>query len=206
MKNMLRILSICLLLMIFSIKTFSSDYGVKGGLSLVNWNTSEPLTIDDGFSEYNVDLKNLVSWQAGAFVNFSLTESFFIQPEVYYVTRGFKVDQIILGIPFIAKIRVSYLEIPLLFKYKIPVNLSLKPVLFAGSYMALRLSAKRFVEFLDEKIEKDVKDEIKGSDFGLIFGIGSEYKIGSVNLIFDAISRNKELTPFERINHGGKII
>jgi hypothetical protein len=119
-------------------------------------------------------------------VNVKLSEGFSIQPEIYYATRGFKVDQNILGVPLTGKVKIRYLEIPLLVKVNVPVNLSLKPVLFAGPYLAWRVGAKTVLEYLEEKEEEDIKDEIKGTDFGLILGVGFEYKVGSVNLLFDA--------------------
>jgi len=179
-------ISTLMALFTFSSAIFSSNIGIKAGLSFANFKTSKPLTVDLGsIGEYAVDLKNLSSWQAGAFISLRMFGGFSLQPEVYYVTRGIKIDQTILGSSFTGKVELKYVEVPLLLKYNLALESSLNPVLYAGPYIALNLKAEQVFEFVGQKWQEDIKDDIKNFDFGLVFGGGIENEVGSITVILD---------------------
>jgi len=89
---------------------------------------------------------NLLSYQIGVFKSFSLSEKFNIQPELFYTVRGGDASEDFLFENVIFKMKISYLEFPLLLKYRIPVTSKSKLVLFWGPYAAFKLKAKKCTE------------------------------------------------------------
>jgi hypothetical protein len=73
-------------------------------------------------------------------------------------------------------IKLRYLDIPLMLKYYVAEGFSLE----AGPNVAFLLSAKDDWNDFGETGEDDIKDELKGIDFGVNFGLG--YKLeGGLN-------------------------
>ena len=77
------------------------------------------------------------------------------------------------------KLKLDYLEIPVLVKYMIPTEGKISPCFFAGPAVGMLMSAK----YGDE----DVKDFTKSIDFGVAFGAGVDVAMGEKGkLTFDA--------------------
>lgn len=124
-------------------------FGVKGGVSLTN------LDGDLG------DTDGSTSFYVGGLVDFTISESFHVQPELLYSMEGADSDAIDLGI--------SYLRIPIMAKYYVMEGLSLQ----AGPEIAFKIGT-----------EEDALDEVtKSMDFGL--GLGAGYELSN-GLMFDA--------------------
>ncbi|HLA55507.1 MAG TPA: porin family protein [Flavobacterium sp.] len=123
----------------------SITFGVKAGVQNTNF------TGDDA----DTDAKT--SFYVGGLVDFTVSESFHVQPELLYSMEGADND---LGI--------SYLRIPIMAKYYVMEGLSLQ----AGPEVAFKIGT-----------EEDGLDEItKSTDFGL--GIGAGYELSN-GLMFD---------------------
>jgi hypothetical protein len=130
----------------------TNTLGLKAGLNMFKW--------------YGDDVENvdyLTSFAFGAYFNHGFSEVLSIQPELYYSVKGLSESEIIT-----IELKESYLEIPVLLK----VNFAMEgknwsPNLFAGPYLAFLMSAKL------EDI--DVKDELAGTDFGLVVGGGFDF-------------------------------
>lgn len=127
---------------------------------------------------------NLLSYQIGVSQSFSLSDKFQIQPELFYSVRGGDAGEEYLFESVIYKIKMTYLEIPLLFKYRIPVISNLKLVLYLGPYAALRLKAQKHTEIWGEKEDSDLPN-VKNYDYGIVLGIGTEFKLRSGSLILE---------------------
>jgi len=55
-----------------------------------------------------------------------------------------------------------------------------KPCLFAGPVLALKLSGKMKAEYAGESEEEDIEDEdMKSTDFGLVIGAGLDFGLGA---------------------------
>lgn len=129
-------------------------FGVKGGLNLSNV-TGE----DAGESSMKIGAVG------GAFLCYSITEIFAIQPEVLFTMKGAKGDEDGTEVAW----KVNYIEIPLLLKVKLPTEGNIKPALFAGPALGLLMSAKAE--------DEDMKDNMKSMDFGIVAGAGIGYKM-----------------------------
>jgi opacity protein-like surface antigen len=138
-------------------------FGVKGGINL------STLTGDVE------DASSKVGFQAGGFAEIKLTEEFSIQPEILYSLQGAKGDQSGFGYSSKSTLNLSYLNIPVMFKYYVAEKFSFE----AGPQIGFLLSAKEDVkvsaygESASEKI--DVKDNLKSIDFGVNFGAGYDF-------------------------------
>jgi len=163
-----------------------ADWGVKGGVGISGLHSAT-----GDFRHYLghemewLRMGNLLSYQIGVSKSFSLSEKFQIQPELFYSVRGGDASEKFLFESVIFKIKMSYLEFPLLFKYRIPVISNLKLVLYLGPYAALKLKAQKHTEIWGEKEESDLPN-VKNYDYGIVLGIGTEFKLhsGSLSLEF----------------------
>lgn len=141
-------------------------FGFMGGLNLANFAGDDV--------ENN---KAKLCFGGGIFMNFPMSELISLQPELLYMNKGAKMD-----IADDAGIRMSYIDIPVLVKFTVQTGGAFAPSFFAGPYLGFNLSAESYYE--DE--EFDIKDQVKSTDAGLVFGCGFDYAMCKGNLIFDA--------------------
>ncbi len=110
-------------------------------------------------------------------------ENLTFQPELLYTQKGVKFEYNYTESGAQAKlnstISLSYLEIPMLIKYKIPTE-GLNISVYGGPYVAKRVSSKIKTEvklsyegetLADETDTEDISDDIKGTDMGIVFGV-----------------------------------
>ncbi len=145
--------------------------GFKGGLSFANWYGSDVSGTD-----------SKIGLAAGTFYNVQPSDKISIQTELLYVVKGFKAED--LGIE--VKTKLEYIEFPFLIKWMFPTDGNVKPNLFLGAAPAINISAKAEAVSGNVKAELDIKDFIKGFDFGLVFGGGLDIDAGSSIITIDA--------------------
>ncbi|MBU8933540.1 MAG: PorT family protein [candidate division Zixibacteria bacterium] len=138
--------------------------GIKAGINMANITGDD---VDD------LDMK--LGFGFGGFLVYAVSPQLVIQPEVLYMMKGAQFDD---EDGETWKIKVDYLEIPVLVKFKFPTEGNFKPCLFAGPALGILMSAK--VE------DEDIKDDLKSIDFGLAFGGGFGLVMGEGMLTFDA--------------------
>lgn len=154
-------------------------FGVKAGLALANWSTSEPL-----FGDY--PLKSKAGFVFGVFSNIGLAKNFSFQPEVLYIQKGPKVNITEGEVSGTVKFNTDYLEIPLLLMYSFQKEDSkLIPSIFAGPFIGFNLSAKEKINIPGEEYTYDFKDEIKNMEYGVTFGLGLAKKMSRLTLHAD---------------------
>ncbi len=121
-------------------------FGVKGGANI------------SGIS--NVDnVKSKFGFYAGAFMNAPIAESFSIQPEVLYSTKGGKTtgDVEIVG-------SADYISVPVMFQYHVTPQIYLE----AGPEFSFLLSANAKTG----GVSSDIKNVLTGFDLGIGLGAG----------------------------------
>jgi hypothetical protein len=129
--------------------------GVKAGINLAN------LTGDDAG-----DTKMKVGYHVGGYAKISLTEAFSVQPELLYNAVGAKDSED----GFDSNYKLNYVTIPVMLGYsfgKISVQ--------AGPQIGFLTSAKVKVESGNDSGEVDIKDQLKGTDFGVNVGLGADF-------------------------------
>jgi hypothetical protein len=161
-----------LLLMVVIIGlTISSNaqtkFGVKAALNISNFS-------GDDFD----DLDSRTAAAFGVFAQIGINDKLTFQPELLYSMQGAESSYSEYGYESEDKIKVDYLQIPLLMKYYVIEGLSIN----AGPQIGFLLSAKDDWEYNydegSEEGEEDIKDYFKSMDFGLAFGLGYELQSG----------------------------
>lgn len=140
--------------------------GVRGGFS---------------YSELAGEIKtdSKTGFLVGAFAGIGIAANWRIQPEISYIQKGAKVEgsDVATGEPLTVTTDIDYLELLL------PVGIDLavegetvQPRLYVGPTFAFALSCEVDPDTGDPP--RDCKDDIKSSDFGIVFGIGVELGSG----------------------------
>lgn len=154
--------------------------GVKFGLNSAKLYGDDVNELEDWVGK----LDSRLGFCFGGFVTFSIHEMFAIQPEVLYTMKGAKTEGQVLGETLKVWMNLNYVEIPVLAKLQIPTQGSIKPSLFVGPALGVKLSGKAKAEYAGESEEEDIED-IKSTDFGLVFGGGVDFGLGKGYLIVD---------------------
>ena len=180
MKRLIAIIATGALAFMFLLPNSSLASGIKGGFkigaSMAKLHGDDVEDLTDLFGE---DQKSRIGFCAGGFITFNITDMFAIQPEVLYTMKGTKYEEEILGETLKVWIKLDYLEIPVLVKIIVPTPGGVKPFLFAGPVLALKLSGKIKAEYAGESEEDDIEDEdMKSTDFGLVIGAGVDFGLG----------------------------
>lgn len=156
--------------------------GFKGGMNIANLHGKDVKVIEE---DIGVDLVSKMGFCAGGFITYNINDMFAIQPELLFTMKGVKAEEEVLGETVKITIKVNYLEIPVLAKLSIPTPGTVKPSLFVGPSLAIKLSSKLKIEYAGESEEEDLED-LKSTDFGLVFGGGVDFALGQGKLTVDA--------------------
>jgi len=149
-------------LIMFMIMAFAASasaqgmmFGLKGGLNIAKMSGD--------------DVPDEATWlyggAGGVYFGYAFNDMFAIQPEVLFMMKGMNID--VLDESF--KVKLNYIDVPVLLKVSIPTEGSFKPSIFAGPYFGFLMSAK-----IDDE---DIKDQVKSMDYGLVFGAGMNYML-----------------------------
>jgi hypothetical protein len=166
MKNLSKILFLSLILSSFSLYTFgqNSQFGFKGGLNLSN------MTV-----EGNDDSNLKAGFHAGVFNKIGITESFSIQPELLYSSKGFKLNYDESAIADgETQFNLNYIDVPV----KLVFNLSRDFEFQLGPYFSYLAGANvdtdaEVLEFfnIDSTDELD-RENFNAFEVGLTGGLG----------------------------------
>jgi hypothetical protein len=142
------------------------NWGAKGGLNMAT------LSSDDKASP---DFKFRFGLVAGGFYTLPIGERFEVQPEALFSQQGAALDE--QGVS--AKIKVDYLTVPILARYRFaPRGHGL--VVYGGPSIGFKVSAKATANFGSEDIKTDISDDIETVDVGV--AAGAAYESGRMSL------------------------
>jgi outer membrane protein W len=113
----------------------------------------------------------------GAFMRYTLTDIFAVQPEVLFAMKGANYEAEGLK----SQEKINYIEIPLLVRATMPNESKIKPSIFLGPAIGILLSNK-----ITNGEEIDIKDATKSSEIGVIAGAGVEYMLEKGCVLVDA--------------------
>lgn len=159
------------------------EFGIKGGINSSNLYSSDA-----------DDENMLVGFNAGVYAKLPITDNIAFQPELLYTTKGSKVEYNSALINQTAKIRLDYIELPLLFKFNLTENFNLQAGGYASYLVNSKVKAEGAVDF-----ERDVTDNLQKFDAGLAAGVGVDFNPVSVGLRYNygLTAIGKENKPFE---------
>jgi len=164
----------------------AQEVGVKLGLSV-----SDIVFADKGqtpYLGYEINSlehrKPMLTYQVGIYASFRISDQFDFQPELLYVTQGLDYSTKYLYDDVKFKLKTSYLQLPLLFKYRTAVKKDKYSGILLGPYAALKLNAKRItrIEGVTDKMDMS---NVKNSDFGLIGGYAFDFNMLSRKMLID---------------------
>jgi len=176
MKRMKINIAVLLLTVIAAPCLFADGLGIKAGI-----NVSDLTNLENQY----IEMGKKSGLAVGLFYRFDLTDSFSLQPEMLYTRKGVGDSGVTQGNEWSLDFNIDYLEFPLLVKYRFTTSGRLEPNLFAGPYMAIKLSAQTKVTLNEESVSEDVED-ISSTDFGIIIGAGLDFELWTGHLVLDA--------------------
>ena len=143
-------------------QTYAQDvnFGAKAGVNFAD------ITGDDADS-----FSGLTSFHVGFVAEIMISDMFAFQPELLYSAQGSDWEEDYEGETYKGTVKADYLNVPLMAKYYVSEGLSLE----AGPQIGLLLSATSEQDGFDDQ---DIKDDLKGLDFGLNLGVGYKLENG----------------------------
>ncbi len=170
MKNLF-LLSLTFIALFITPLNAQMQIGPKAGLNIANF-------VGDDANFFGIDLESRTGFTGGIFFMFQFSSLFAIQPEAYYTMKG----AILSGENSDITWSLDYIEVPVLLKLIIPVEGSnIRPSVFAGPSVGFNTTAK----IKSESEEQDIKEDVKSTDFGLVFGGGIGFMVGKNELGVD---------------------
>jgi hypothetical protein len=155
--------------------------------------TGKGVKIGAAFSSYGTDTslsglegRSTLTW--GAFLTYSINSQLAIQPELCFVEKGVGEDDLFWDSGF----HLTYLEIPVLLKYRLGSDAGATPWLYAGPAFGILLDAVLYSDGSFSEWETynhfstDVKDDLKGLDLALVLGGELEFgAFGATRAVLD---------------------
>ena len=174
--------------------------GIKGGANFNGFFFEDERNADGSLEIMQIPGAHRIGFSLGVFYTIEITDGFSIQPELFYSLKGGGATTIV-GITTVSWIeKMSYLELPLLFKFEVN-NLSL----MAGPFVALLIQdeLKGAIHNIDGLYER-TKEELdrKNIDSGIVFGAGLtsgkalfeiRYTLGLLDLVEEGTARTRSL-------------
>jgi len=108
-----------------------------------------------------------------------------IRPEVNYTTKGFDARETDPGGEVSSKYKISYIEVPVLITWKMPLKGTVRPAVFFGPYAGFARKVTEVQTAFGETEKRELGDNLKGPDFGFVFGGNVRYGLGAAVLFLD---------------------
>lgn len=163
MKTKIFSMTLLALFLISAIQAQESSVGIKGGLNLSTMST-------DGNNDENLK----AGFHVGVFNKIALSESFAIQPEVMYSSKGLKINyEDAASVEGETKFTLHYIDVPV----KLVFNLSRDFEFQFGPYVGYLMQAKitndgSLAGIPIESDDEIDRDNFKSLDYGLTAGLG----------------------------------
>lgn len=178
MRQIFTILTIVLSLSTVATAQISDDdfdWGVRLGL-----NYSSLGGADGG--DYSVKTGGVI----GLFTKHQLNNSFYLQPEINYTSKGVTDRVEIENYNYNFTLAFTYIEVPVLVKFDFghDVRDSFKPELFVGPFAAIKLNSELTLD--EDQNGHAIKiEDVKPFDYGFTFGGGLSTLIDNVDVFFE---------------------
>lgn len=193
MKHFSKVL-IFVLLICFSTTSFSQIFGLKAGSNL------SKMVVKDDQMDLSDDFQLKPGLLFGPTVDFPLCQPLSLETGIMLSSKGFKdtYEESYQGGFYESKTTLNlwYIDIPILFKWNIPINdeFSIYPAL--GPYISIGIKGKSKYEsksnYGDESGSSDIEwgtdeesDMLRRFDAGIMFGGGIEYKAFQLSVYYN---------------------
>jgi hypothetical protein len=170
--------TVCLCLFPPSADAKKYTFGPRIGMIVANITETPPEWDDD--KEYRVGLT------AGAFFDWSITETISIQPEILYTSKGVRTNLYDGFVTVDADVCFDYIELPIVLKYTFRRGQTLRPFLYAGPSFAYCLSSEAEITAWILSTTVDFSSFTHTTDFGAVAGAGLSCPLGPGAITVDA--------------------
>ena len=176
MKNSKIVITIVLFIsvsqLIFSQENSDFKLGIKGGINFSNLNSADA-----------ANKKAITGVNFGVFAKLPITNSFAIQPEMYFTTKGSQLTYQNVFVDGTAKFDLNYIEVPVLAVFKITHNFNFQ----VGPYASYLVSSKvKNVSDINFNFENNINSgDFKKFDTGITAGFGFEGKSLGIGVRYD---------------------
>lgn len=157
MKKLILVMAI-VTVMCTSVSAGEVIWGIKAGLNLAD------LTGDE-----IEEKEKRITAGGGIFLDILITEYFSVRPEMLYIPKGVRASEL-----ENSGINLSYVEVPLLAKFRLPNESAFSPGFFLGPYVGIITKAE--IEIAN--ISTNIKNDMKNADFGMVLGAGLDMNAG----------------------------
>ena len=135
-------------------------FGAKAGVNFASLGGDD----SDGFS-------GITSFHVGGVVNIGVSERFSVQPELVYNCLGGEYTE---SEGYDGKYKLGYLSIPIIANFEVADGLSVQ----AGPQVSFLMSAMEEYNSDGDSGEEDIKEFLKGNDFGASIGLAYQMESG----------------------------
>ncbi len=151
--------------------------GAKGGV-----NVTDMAIETDGVA---VPTDSRTGMSAGGLIAYTAAPWLSLQLEARYTQKGTTQPQ---GDGIDALLRTSYAEVPLTARLVIPTGGIVRPHVYAGGFASFEVSCGLKAEGAGVSVDIGCGEEAerKKSDYGVVFGAGSDFAVGPVVVTLDA--------------------
>ena len=174
-------MSVCGLILLINQNLRAFDWGFKFGISRIGYIFSD--------KEFPVDFQSRSEFALCAFLDFHISKSFSVQPEIFLNAR--KGGNFISVQKWQFKHIIHYIELPLLLKYKIPYKGRSVPEVFVGPYYGIQVGSEviniwdDWNDFMIDH-QDNLEKSVQNYDYGLVFGGSLELKTCFTTLVIEA--------------------
>lgn len=137
----------------------------------LTWGLKAGVNVSDFYGDDINQTDARENFSGGILLNYRFNEYWALQPEVIFNIKGADLESGLTGENGSAEYEVGYLNIPVLAKFYIPAGSLLSPNLYAGPEVGFKLYA--------DSNNNDINDELKDAEFGIAFGAGLDFNLGS---------------------------
>ena len=116
---------------------------------------------------------------------FFLKGRFGLHPEINYLSRGIKTRESALGQEVTSRYTISYLEIPVLLIYRISLGGRIEARPLLGPYIGIPLKSKEIQTAGGQTNKRDLGDNLKNPDIGLVLGMQMGFLMDRTLLFLD---------------------
>lgn len=162
----MRKLLVCVFAFVFSMASLNA----QDGNAPIRFGAKAGVNFSDITGDMTDSFTGRTAFHVGVVAEIPLSESFAIQPELIYSSQGSDYEDEFDGFSFDGTVKVDFLNIPVMAKYFVADGFTVE----AGPQIGILLSAKDEYDGGDD----DIKDFVKGIDFGVNFGLGYQLDNG----------------------------
>ena len=169
MKNQILLIIFTILFFTFCGGVFAQNnqIGFIGGVNIAN------------LEEEDSDFSSLTGFGFGAVLDFPLGDKFSLCLQPMYLQKGASQEEDDVTV----EMKMAYIEIPILFKFYLGSG-DTKPYLMAGPTLGINMSADMEMSGGGMSVEIDVSNVTETLDYGLAFGGGVSFPVGTNSLLF----------------------